>query len=1187
MPPHRFFSFLVVSTLLAASLAPPLGAQRTVRWRSGAAPAPATDTPATRLVLLDALRAGERHVVLQLGQRASSVLRQQLAAAGVELETPLGGDAWFAALELGRLDPIALAALTGTGALAGVARVTPAWKLHPDFAPLDPARVPEYSRVNAADPFDPVVAAYVVFHADVDAASEASRALVEKLDGRVVSVVGSLGAMVVEMPLARLGTLAGADPVQWIEPPLPPMSEVSPVGPVSTASAGAPPNDSNRTRVQADQVQAAPYGLDGGGVTVLVYDAGTALASHQDFGGRVTTHDSSGTIDHATHVSGTIGGSGAASGGAFRGMAPDVKIESYGLQTDGSSIFLYTNVGDIESDYDQAINAFGADVANNSIGTNTETNGFPCNIQGDYGVCAALIDSIVRGSLGAPFRIVWANGNERQGSSCDIEGFGDYYSTAPPATAKNHIAVGALNSNDDSMTSFSSWGPTDDGRLKPDVSAPGCQSGSDGGVTSPGAGSTSEYIVYCGTSMASPTVAGCVALMLEDFRASYPAEPDPRNSTVKILLAQEAVDLGNTGPDYQFGYGSVRVKETIDFQRLGRFDEQTLADQGASHVYSVTTTGAESELKVTLAWDDVPGTPNVFGSLVNDLDLRVIDPLGARHYPWTLNPANPGAAAVKTAEDHANNVEQVHVANPIAGAWRVEVHGFDVPAGPQPFSICASHALDATPFVQIGFPSGMPATVTPGTPVAIQARVEGVGEALAGLPSLHYRLNGGAYASLAMTSVGGDLFAATLPAAFCGDAPELYVSAAGLTSGAATNPPDAPATAFALGIEDTAVVFADDFETDKGWTVASTSLTGGAWERGIPSGDGGRNDPLVDFDGSGRCFLTENGPGNTDVDGGPATLTSPLLDLSAPGAYRVRFAAWFANDDFDADDLVVEVSANGGTAWTSVMSLQNSSGWVFEQFDVAAFVAPTASVRVRFRATDNPNNSITEAALDAFEVVRVTCDVTPTVVAEFAASPASGTAPLAVSFTDLSTGAPTAWTWSFGDGGSSAVQHPAHVYAIPGTYTVSLDVAGAAGSDGETKTDLITAAKPPAVGAQFGAGSPGSLGFPSIAAHSALVPGAAFYLVGGNLPPGTPAFLGFSLHKFDSPMDLTNGLVLNLNVPLLMVAPATASAGGEALVLVNLPAGFLGVPVHGQCIALDGTGGDVFATSPGVTVTLP
>src|SRR4030095_10123387 len=104
--------------------------------------------------------------------------------------------------------------------------------------------------------------------------------------------------------------------------------------PATPASAAAV-NDSNRALVQANALQAAPYNLTGAGVKVLVYDGGTARASHQDFGGRLTVRDSSGLIDHATHVSATIGGSGAASGGTFKGMAPGVTIESYGFQYDG------------------------------------------------------------------------------------------------------------------------------------------------------------------------------------------------------------------------------------------------------------------------------------------------------------------------------------------------------------------------------------------------------------------------------------------------------------------------------------------------------------------------------------------------------------------------------------------------------------------------------------------------------------------------------------------------------------------------------------------------------------------------------------------------------------------------------------------------------------------------------------
>jgi hypothetical protein len=309
-------------------------------------------------------------------------------------------------------------------------------------------------------------------------------------------------------------------------------------------------------------------------------------------------------------------------------------------------------------------------------------------------VTSALIDAIVRGSLGSPFRIVWANGNERQGSRCDVEGHGDYYSTAPPAGAKNHITVGALNSNDDSMTYFSSWGPVDDGRMKPDVSAPGCQSGGDGGVTSTSSGSDTAYNTKCGTSMASPTVCGLSALLLQDFRAQFSGEPYPRNSTLKILLAHNAVDLGNTGPDYQYGYGSVRIQQTVDFMRTGNFLEDQVVQSDTFSVLVVVDPD-DTELKVTLAWDDFPGTPNVDPALVNDLDLRVFDPASLQHFPWTLDQYNPSAPAVQTQANHVDNIEQVLVDNPAEGVWRIEVYGSTVPQGPQSFSLSASPTLIA------------------------------------------------------------------------------------------------------------------------------------------------------------------------------------------------------------------------------------------------------------------------------------------------------------------------------------------------------------------------------------------------------------------------------------------------------------------------------------------------------------
>jgi subtilisin family serine protease len=605
-----------------------------IHWRSGEVAAVVKNASLIRetLVALEA-RAGERHLVVQFNAPVGPKLRAGLKSSGLHLLNYLGDNAFFAAVspEGANLDAVSRAPT-----LIDVKRIEREWRLHPY---LLAGNIPQWAVVSSADPSGKpgaiVVGAYVLFHPDVRLLPTGVN-IVARHGAVVRSHLESVNGLVIELPLEHITSLADEDAVQWIEPPLPRMVEL---------------NDSNRIITEVEIRQAPPYGLDGAGVTVLVYDGGEALASHPDFGGRLTVRDSSGLSDHATHVSGTVGGSGADSSGQYRGMAPAVTIESYGFEYDGNDIFLYSNPGDIEDDYDEAINVYGADVSNNSIGTNTCWNFFPCNITGDYGVTSALIDSIVGGSLGAPFRVVWANGNERSCTYCPGEHQNGYHSTAPPACAKNHLTVGALNSNDDSQTDFTSWGPCDDGRLKPDVSAPGCQGNADGGVTS--CSSSGGYTVKCGTSMAAPTVAGISALILQDYRALFPSEPDFTNATLRSILAHTAQDRGNPGPDYSYGYGSVRSQAAIDHLRTENFLEDEVA-QGESYSILVFVGPGDQELKVTLAWDDPPGTPNVDPALVNDLDLVVYDPSSVQRYPWTLNPGNPAAAAVQTQADHLN-----------------------------------------------------------------------------------------------------------------------------------------------------------------------------------------------------------------------------------------------------------------------------------------------------------------------------------------------------------------------------------------------------------------------------------------------------------------------------------------------------------------------------------------------------
>jgi Subtilase family/Bacterial pre-peptidase C-terminal domain len=660
--------------LLAGSFTPPAGTPEPEQKRLAQAAATAAAQGQERV-----------HVLLQLHAIPSAAEKHALWRDGVDLGAYVPDRAWIAAVPPGLV--------TGLSHRPDVRYVTP-WdanrKLHPRVAAGQWA---PWTR----DPDRPGwVMTFVLLHHDVPL--EAGDAVAAAVGGVAMPPVSGLHGLTVWVEEERAAELAQHEEVLWVEEGPPPLTAT---------------NDGVRATMRVDPVNNPPYSLDGAGVRLFVFDAGTARVTHETFnpgtGSRVTAIDSQASADHPTHVAGTAAGDGSgSSGGRGKGVAPGASILSAGYEQTGGTMLFWDNAGDIEADYDLARTTHNADLGTNSIGSNTAANGYPCEREGDYGVSAALLDGIVRGdnpAVGSAVAMSWANGNERTGGSPRGRCGSNYHTTAEPSCAKNPIHVGALNSDGSSMTSFSSWGPCDDGRLKPVISAPGCESGRVTGETNVYSSlntNNSAYGGFCGTSMATPAVGGTISLLTQDWRNSGHGGPNdrPLAALVKAWLVHSARDLGQDGPDYGHGYGGVDAQAAVDLQRAG-----TGVLGGAGPVVWGTDAVATSDvdtfffdvpagtalLKATLAWDDAAAAAFAAVAPVNNLTLELVAPDASVRQAWVLDPANPHLPAT-TGANSLDNQEQVVVENPAAGTWTVRVTGTAVPQGPQSYALVYSTA---------------------------------------------------------------------------------------------------------------------------------------------------------------------------------------------------------------------------------------------------------------------------------------------------------------------------------------------------------------------------------------------------------------------------------------------------------------------------------------------------------------
>ncbi len=290
------------------------------------------------------------------------------------------------------------------------------------------------------------------------------------------------------------------------------------------------------------------------------------------------------------------------------------------------------------------------------------------------------------------------------------------------------------------------------------------------------------------------------------------------------------------------------------------------------------------------------------------------------------------------------------------------------------------------PFLGPTISATPPTAVDPGVTTDFAVTIDPRDDTIVGgSTELFSSINGGTYTASSLTFNGGTSYTATLPAVNCGDTLDFYISAEGDIDGTLTAPASGAGSPYNAAVGTFTISFADDFESNMGWSVsgAVSGQGSGVWERGVPAGDGSRGDADSDADGSGSCFLTGNGgPGsNTDVDDGDTILTSPAFDVSGNPEATISYHRWFHNsfgNNPNIETFQVQLSDNNGSSWSALETVAGNSpesngNWYQKTFRIADFVSTTSQVRIRFIAKDDIG-AVIEAAVDGVVVAGLQCD---------------------------------------------------------------------------------------------------------------------------------------------------------------------------------------------------------------------
>ncbi len=669
--------------------------------------------------------------------------------------------------------------------------------------------------------------------------------------------------------------------------------------------------------------------LDGTDMVAGEWDGGDVRLTHQEFNNTGSTRviDKDGTSSthyHATHVAGTIIAGGVEA--AAKGMAYNATLHAYDWDNDESEMASAAANGLIISNHSYGYAAGWSwdgsswNWAGDESISNVEDYKF-----GFYHGYAADIDDL---ALNAPYYlIVKSAGNDRgdgpgsDPATAEIDGGADGYDCISyKGNAKNILTVGAAQDvsggysgdpADVQMTSFSSWGPTDDGRIKPDICGNGYY------LYSSYDGSDSDYNSISGTSMSAPNVTGSLLLVQEHYSELHGSVM--KAATLKALAIHTADEAGpNDGPDYMFGWGMLNTQTAANVVSnkdiFSYIQEETLAN-GDTFTLDVTPSGTEP-LAVTIVWADLPGTPVAPAldptdiMLVNDLDMTVTD--GSDTFlPWKLNGQNPSAAATTGVND-VDNVEKIIIENPTSDSYTIAIdHKGTLDGGSQDFSIIVT-----------GISNGYAAVTTNEVTDITLNEATVSGEVLSDNGNavtergFVYNTTGGPTVDDTQIVVGSGVGQFSTNLTELVSATNYYVRAYAVNSeGIAYG----QTIAFSTACDIISILpFTEDFSAGLAtcWENIDNDGSGQVWEFNNPDGrtfgsttaDNGFAILDSDYYGSGS---------SQDAD-----LVTPNMDLTSYISVNVRFEHYFRN--YSTSTATFSYSIDGGITWVDVDSWTGS-----------------------------------------------------------------------------------------------------------------------------------------------------------------------------------------------------------------------------------------------------------------------